>query len=71
MRRSVSRRVCAASLTSGYHLAFTIGAVCVAVGTLVALVLLREPRAEEPELVIESERLTPAEPAPELERQAA
>src|SRR4051794_11025056 len=52
------------SLLGGYHLAFAIGAACVAVGVLAALVLLR-PRAAD--VVAVPDRL----PERELERQAA
>jgi EmrB/QacA subfamily drug resistance transporter len=43
------------SLIGGYHLAFTIGAASVAVGILAALVLLRPPRARDPEVAVERE----------------
>jgi EmrB/QacA subfamily drug resistance transporter len=52
------------SLLGGYHLAFAIGAACVAAGVLAALVLLR-PRAAD--AVAVPDRL----PERELERQAA
>jgi MFS family permease len=35
------------ALLGGYHLAFTVGAVCVAVAVAAALLLLRQPRATE------------------------
>jgi EmrB/QacA subfamily drug resistance transporter len=59
------------SLLSGYHLAFAFGAASVAVGTLVAVALLRTPGTHSPDVVVEHERLAPGELAPELERQAA
>jgi EmrB/QacA subfamily drug resistance transporter len=59
------------SLLAGYHLAFTIGAACVAVGILAALMLLRAPSPSEPGLVIEHTPRAPHEFAEELERQAA
>jgi EmrB/QacA subfamily drug resistance transporter len=58
------------SLIGGYHLAFTIGAVCVAAGIVAAISLLRNPSAPEPEVVIEPERPS-RQFVPELERQAA
>ncbi|MBV9047604.1 MAG: MFS transporter [Solirubrobacterales bacterium] len=60
-----------ASLIAGYHLAFEIGAVTVAVGILAALALLRAPQSREPEIVAEREARTHREYVPELERQAA
>ena len=59
------------SLLAGYHLAFAIGAVCVAIGIVAAIAFLRAPDAREPELVAErgDERLP--EFGPELEQQAA
>src|SRR5207237_7348128 len=59
------------SLIGGYHLAFTIGALAVTAGILAALVLLREPRPREPEVVVEPESHTPRQFLPDLERQAA
>jgi EmrB/QacA subfamily drug resistance transporter len=37
------------ALVGGYHLSFAIGAICVAVGVLVALAALRPPKPNEPE----------------------
>ncbi len=59
------------SLLAGYHLAFAIGTVCVAIGIVAALALLRTPDQQASELVVERESETPAEFAPELEHQAA
>jgi MFS family permease len=50
------------SLVAGYHLAFAVGAVCVGVGILAALALLRTPARGTPE---------PVAVEPQLERQAA
>jgi EmrB/QacA subfamily drug resistance transporter len=52
---------------AGYHLAFTVGAACVAVGILTALALLRERRPAAPDAVV----LRPRRAEPQLERQAA
>lgn len=49
------------SLIGGYHLAFTIGAVCVGIGILGALVLLRAPNRPQEEAGFEPDA------APELE----
>jgi hypothetical protein len=38
----------AASLTGGYHLAYLVGAVCVAVGALATLLVLRPPSDPTP-----------------------
>ena len=43
------------SLIDGYHVAFTIGAACVGVGILAALLLLRAPRAPQEQVVLERE----------------
>jgi EmrB/QacA subfamily drug resistance transporter len=59
------------SLLSGYHLAFTIGAACVAVGIVAALTLLRAPRRPEAARVPERAPAVATELIPELERQAA
>jgi EmrB/QacA subfamily drug resistance transporter len=59
------------SLIGGYHLAFVIGAVSVAAGTIAALVLLRDPRSPEPDVVVEPETHAPRQLVPELEQQAA
>jgi EmrB/QacA subfamily drug resistance transporter len=67
----VAHHPLAGSLLAGYHLAFAIGAVSVAVGILAAVTLLRTPRAHEPELVVEREPRVPEELVAELERQAA
>ncbi|MGH2877604.1 MAG: MFS transporter [Solirubrobacteraceae bacterium] len=60
-----------ASLLSGYHIAFELGALAVAAGIVVALAVLRGPRGMEPDEIIER----PArerEPVPAgLQRQAA
>ena len=40
------------SLIAGYHLAFTIGALCVSAGIVVAFVLLRAPRRTQPESAV-------------------
>ncbi len=48
----------AGALTGGYHLAFLIAAVCVAVGVVVALVVLRTPGSAKGEVI--SERRMPA-----------
>ncbi|MBV8990184.1 MAG: hypothetical protein JO372_16660, partial [Solirubrobacterales bacterium] len=60
-----------ASLIAGYHLAFEIGAVSVAVGILAALALLRAPQSRKPEIVEEREARAHREYVPDLERQAA
>jgi EmrB/QacA subfamily drug resistance transporter len=71
-----------ASLISGYHLAFVIGAVCVAAGIVTAIALLRSPEtapAEEPNTDprrdsvddLEPVRLSVIDPRPDVERQAA
>ncbi len=59
------------SLLAGYHLAFTIGVGCVAIGIVAALALLRAPDAGAPEVVIEHGPERAGELAPELEQQAA
>jgi EmrB/QacA subfamily drug resistance transporter len=53
------------ALTSGYHLAFLIAAVCVAVGVVVALVVLPTPNSAHGEKV--SERRIPAHEEPVAE----
>jgi EmrB/QacA subfamily drug resistance transporter len=60
------------SLISGYHLAFAIGALSVATGIAVALVVLgrRRPGAE-PASLPEPARIITPEPSPAIERQAA
>jgi EmrB/QacA subfamily drug resistance transporter len=45
------------SLIAGYHLAFAVGAACVAVGILAALALLRTPRPAGPEVAPERTQL--------------
>ena len=50
-QRSSARRVDRASLTSGYHLAFTIGTVLVIAAVALAAVLLRAPAVQEDEVV--------------------
>ncbi len=51
------------SLIDGYHLAFTIGAACVAAGLVAAVLLLRAPRPPQEEVVLErnaqAELITP------------
>jgi hypothetical protein len=59
------------SLIGGYHLAFTIAALAVTAGILAALVLLRQPRPREPEVVVEPEPRSAGQFLPDLERQAA
>ena len=56
----------AGSLTGGYHLAFEIGAIAVAAGLGLAIVLVRSPRAGRADLVVASEDADeqPAESAP-------
>jgi EmrB/QacA subfamily drug resistance transporter len=58
------------SLLAGYHLAFEIGAACVAVGILSALLLLRTPHTDEPELVVERDPIAGPELEPALEQVA-
>ena len=55
------------SLIGGYHLAFAIGAVCVSVGVLCAVALLRTPRTAAPEIIEESAQFAEHE----LQHQAA
>jgi MFS family permease len=43
------------SLIGGYHLAFTIGAVCVGAGLIGALMMLRTPRPPREDVVLESD----------------
>ena len=43
------------SLIGGYHLAFTIGAVCVGAGIIGALIMLRAPRPPREDVVLESD----------------
>jgi EmrB/QacA subfamily drug resistance transporter len=59
------------SLLAGYHLAFGIGVVCVAIGIVAALALLRAPDTNEPDQVVERGAELAPEFAPELEQQAA
>jgi EmrB/QacA subfamily drug resistance transporter len=59
------------SLLTGYHLAFTVGAGSVALGTLGALALLRTPQPPHADLVSEDGSNLPPELVPELEQQAA
>ena len=64
----------AGALVSGYHLAFAIGVVSVAVGLLTALAVLRPPRAGEdapPAVAVRPLGPVTDDPAPQLERQAA
>ena len=65
----------AASLVSGYHLAFAIGVISVAIGLVTALVVLRTPRSSArpaPAVVLEPVDPVGGDPVPaELERQAA
>jgi len=58
----------ASSLVGGYHLAFTVGAACLAVGIVLALVLLR-PAGRRPAATVVplAEAAAAAEPALELE----
>ncbi|MGH2914217.1 MAG: MFS transporter [Solirubrobacteraceae bacterium] len=58
----------AGSLVSGYHLAFTIGSLCVVAGIATALAILRTPRAQE---ATDAPALRPDRAAVALERQAA
>jgi hypothetical protein len=44
-----------AALTDGYHLAFTVGAGTAAVGALVALLVVRAPRARDEIAVLDAE----------------
>ncbi|MGH2872714.1 MAG: MFS transporter [Solirubrobacteraceae bacterium] len=62
-----ARHTAVDSLLGGYHLAFAIGAITVAVAIGAALILLRSPRARVGEAVVELEPRTERE----LERQAA
>jgi EmrB/QacA subfamily drug resistance transporter len=60
------------SLVSGYHLAFAIGAVSVALGIVTTLIVLRTRHVSAGiEADTERARLLTPEPEPELERQAA
>jgi EmrB/QacA subfamily drug resistance transporter len=59
------------ALLAGYHLAFAIGAASVAIGILAALILLRPPRRNEPDLAFGRDPLAAHEPEAALERQAA
>jgi EmrB/QacA subfamily drug resistance transporter len=49
------------ALTSGYHLAYLIGAICVAVGIVVAVTVLRAPGRPRPERAPEQQRASKAE----------
>jgi len=51
------------ALTGGYHLAYLVGAVCVVVGVLASLLLLRPPASSRPQEV-ESEAEVARAPAP-------
>jgi MFS family permease len=60
------------ALTGGYHLAYLVAAVCVAVGVVAALVVLRPPTASVGELVEEEEqRVAEALGSPQPVAQAA
>jgi EmrB/QacA subfamily drug resistance transporter len=61
----------AESLIGGYHLAFTIGVISVAVGLVTALAVLRTPRSQDTPPALEVVDSLDGEPAMELERQAA
>ncbi len=61
----------ATSLVGGYHLAFAIGVVSVAVGLLTALAVLRSPRSGDTPPALETVDPVGDGPALELERQAA
>jgi EmrB/QacA subfamily drug resistance transporter len=61
----------ATSLIGGYHLAFGVGVLSVALGLVTALVLLRAPRPEEAAPALEMVDPLAEEPALEMERQAA
>jgi len=69
-----SGQTVASSLIGGYHLAFAIGAVCIAVGIVTARAVLRTPKASAA-----TQLATDPEPAhyigdesePQLQRQAA
>jgi EmrB/QacA subfamily drug resistance transporter len=53
---SASGHSAIAALTGGYHLAYVVGAVCVAVGILASFVILRPPRSTVAQEVEELER---------------
>jgi EmrB/QacA subfamily drug resistance transporter len=53
---SASGHPLAAALTGGYHLAYVVAAVCVAVGIVAAFLVLRPPVASIPQEVEEAER---------------
>jgi len=56
---SHSGHTLAQALTGGYHLAYLVGAVAVAVGILAALLFLRTPGVPEPEIdTVEAERMS-------------
>ncbi len=67
----VARHSLVGSLIGGYHLAFAVGVVSVAVGIVAALVLLRTPQSREPDLVVEHQPHASRELVADFERQAA
>ena len=63
---SASGHSLASALTGGYHLAYVVGAICVAVGILAAFLMLRPPSRTVQQEVEELEReLDARAPAPD------